>query len=118
MTEPVTVPCACDSPTARYDVFVEVGGGVDTTNGRHADVSIRRCRHCGQHWVRYHVEYEAFSKSGRWARGKIADDLAATIAVEDVAEYIDALPSYFAGGSLFDSCGFARTGRMPWEIVG
>ncbi len=41
--------------------------GVDETEGKFADVSVRRCDRCGRLWLCYFVEYEAFTASGRWA---------------------------------------------------
>ncbi len=35
---------------------------------------IARCLHCDRLWLRYAVEYEGFSHSGRWARGLITAD--------------------------------------------
>ena len=110
--------CPCEDPEAPRGLLSSHRGGVDETWGRFADVTISRCRRCGQHWVKYQLEYEAFSRSGRWARGKIDADLAATIAVEEVAEHINALPAYIAGGSYFGSTGQIRRGRMPWGIMG
>jgi hypothetical protein len=115
MDQAVT-PCPCESPTARYDLFSGLRFGIDDTDGRYADVTISVCRTCGQPWVRYQVEYEAFTKSGRWARGKLTTEAAETLTPEEAADYIAALPSYFAGGSYFESPGFVKRGWMHWGI--
>jgi hypothetical protein len=38
-------------------------------DGRFAQVSLLVCSRCGQQWLRYSYEVEAFSASGRWYLG-------------------------------------------------
>jgi hypothetical protein len=114
MSETDQTPCPCESPTASRDLLMGLRSGVDETDGRYADVTVYRCRACGQHWVHYRVEYEAFSKSGRWARGKISDEAAGTMMPEEAADHIMQQPWYIAGGSYFDSTGFVKRGWMRW----
>lgn len=105
--------CICELPTAPYTTFISTAIGCDATNGRYADVSLERCTACRRLWLRYHVEYEGFSGSGRWARGLIAPDKAA-ITPETAAAYIDGLDWYLRGGSYFGAAGRA-SGPMPWD---
>jgi hypothetical protein len=88
----------------------------DVTEGRYADVSIRQCRTCGQLWLRYFVEYESFSRSGRWGRGRIDPVTAQSIRPEEGAQFLADLPSYLYGGSWFDGEEGERSGAMHWGI--
>jgi hypothetical protein len=107
--------CKYCQPTSSHNAFEGIReAGLDTTDGRYAEVSILRCRSCEALWVRYHVEYEAFSGSGRWARGLIGEELAAAIEPREVAAYLAGLPSYAYGGSYFGHAGSVRTGAMHW----
>ena len=67
--------------------------------GRFADATLNRCRSCGRLWLRYLVEYEVFSRSGRWARGLISDEAAQTITPETAAPFLNGLDWYLYGGS-------------------
>lgn len=87
--------------------------GCDETAGRFAEVTLNRCRTCGRLWLRYLVEYEHYSRSGRWARGLIDEAAAAAITPQTAADHIDGLDWYLYGGSYFDTSG-RRTGPMPW----
>lgn len=71
------------------------GLGVDK---RYAEVSLLHCPSCGQQWVRYFYEMEAFPKSGRWFLGAVDGDVSAETA-QAALEY--AL-EYWQGGSYFD----------------
>src|SRR5665213_1642351 len=72
MTEATKPPphmtgCVCEQGGARFTEFESRDAGRDETEGRFADVTLNRCRTCGRTWLRYLVEYEAFSRSGRCA---------------------------------------------------
>lgn len=86
--------------------------GIDESAGRHGEVSIEICRACGTKWLRYFVEYESYSKSGRWYRGQLAAQDLESICPENAVEFLQALPWHFAGGSYFDSTGMRRTGDI------
>lgn len=89
--------------------------GTDETNGRYADVSIRRCPACGQLWLRYFVEYEGFSSSSRWAEGMIDEDRAATMKPEEAADFLGQLLWCITGGSAWG--GPKRdTGPFRWDF--
>ena len=87
---------------------------VDMTNGRFADVVINACVECGRLWLRYFVEYEAFTRSGRWARGIVDENTARTIQVEAATSFLESLPSYIRGGSYFGKAEVSA-GRMHWN---
>ena len=91
--------------------------GVDKTAGRFADVTLRRCGECGRLWLRYFVEYEAFTASGRWAEGLISDEEAERIIPEQAAGFLDGLDWYIFGGSYFGHGPKRGSGRIPWGIM-
>lgn len=108
--------CECFSPNARYDQFHERRSlDWDTTNGRFADVQINECVTCGQLWLRYFVEYEAFTCSGRWGRGMIDPVKAMTIRPEDATSFLAKLPSYIRGGSFFGKAEVV-SGSTRWDL--
>lgn len=107
--------CACEEPTASHTCFESRYVGCDRTNGRFADVTVERCTTCARLWLRYCVEYEGFSRSGRWARGLITQEDAAGITEATAAQYIDALDWHIRGGSHFDGAS-RSSGRMRWDL--
>jgi hypothetical protein len=106
--------CACEHGSASYRRFESRDLGCDETDGRFAEVTLDRCRTCGRLWLRYLVEYEAFSRSGRWARGLISDDAASTITPEAAVPYLNRLDWYLYGGSYFHGLAGVRSGPMQW----
>jgi hypothetical protein len=102
-------------PDASFDQFsCWRNVGVDETNGRFADVRVDNCVRCGTLWLRYFVEYEAFSRSGRWARGSISADEARSITPETAEEHLSTLPEYLADGSYFAGRKHIGKGRLWW----
>jgi hypothetical protein len=76
--------CLGDKPSCEYldngsTSYTERAIGVDETNGRYGLVDARTCRSCGR--LRYHVEYEGFTGSGRWFRGLLPEDVPRGVAV-------------------------------------
>jgi len=96
-------------------VFEHTFVGVDQTGGRYADVSVERCRSCGKDWLEYRVEYEAFSRSGRWARGIVSPEQARSIKPEAAADILHGLNWYLYGGSYFDGAVGRKSGPMKWS---
>ncbi len=91
--------CQCMAGWVYYRDFEERIVGVDTQEGRFGDVSICTCRHCGQHWLHYHYEHEAFTASGRWWRGPISPEAAAAVTAKSALGTLATLPFYYMGGS-------------------
>src|SRR4029077_9893072 len=87
--------CAClvDGPQ-NPDVINERYIGCDKTSGRFADVTLLRCARCQRLWLRYAVEYEAFSRSGRWAAAPIDQTAAETMTPEVAAPFLDRRSHY------------------------
>ncbi len=106
--------CPCLECGPRHpDVTHEKYVGRDETDGRFADVTLLGCR-CGRLWLRYAVEYEAFSSSGRWAAVPISDSDAATMTPEKAPGFIAASPWHVRGGSYFGHAGRRGTGWINW----
>ena len=96
-------PCICLNEPLTFDQYNEVKFvGVDETNGRFGEVHIWQCKHCGQHWLYYLVEYEAFSKSGRYFMGRITPELAETLLPNAAVDYLNKLDWHLYRGSYFD----------------
>lgn len=106
--------CLCLNPTARYTVFTATELGIDKARGRYGDVALLECRHCGAKWLRYHVEYEAFSGSGRWYRGLISEAQAQRITAAEACKALEQLDWYFYGGPYFGTAG--RRGAGPVRV--
>lgn len=106
--------CSCWNSGANYLQFSSHRSvGTDETDGRYATVSVQACRDCGTLWLRYSVEYESFSRSGRWARGPITQEEASEMTPELATAHIER-DAFAYGGSYFDGGGGWRTGRMLW----
>jgi hypothetical protein len=106
----------CVDPQCRFDAFNQTDIGVDETNGRFGSVDIYCCKDCGRCWLHYHVEYEAFSRSGRWFRGLITPEQAASVTPENAAALLASLPWYFYGGSYFDTPGKQGSGPVQVDL--
>lgn len=105
--------CGCLNPSAgSYTDFECVRDvGLDPTNNRYGEVRVDRCRSCGRLWLHYHVEYPAFSQSGRWYRGIVTPDVAAAVTPQGAVAILEALEFRLHGGSYFREAG-RSTGRM------
>jgi hypothetical protein len=110
----MSLDCRCERGDARHDEFDSRFVGVDPTAARFAEVTLERCRSCGRLWLRYLVEHEAFSRSGRWARGPISEEDAATITPHQAEPFLNGLRHYLYGGSYFDGRWGRRSGPMDW----
>src|SRR5690606_19362036 len=97
-------------------LFSQTHLGCDETGGRYADVTVWQCRCCSQSWLRYAVEYEAFSRSGRWARGKIDSKQIPHLEVGSATDFLARLDKHLYGGSYFDGRSGERSGPMHWGL--
>lgn len=105
-----------DEPMAS-DHYEEVGDiGVDTTNGRYGNVTVRQCRLCGRYWLHYHVEYEAFTGSGRYFMGLITREAARVLSPDAAVEYLNGLDWHLYGGSYFGGLKGRSTGEIPVDL--
>jgi hypothetical protein len=69
---------------------------------RYWELSTMRCPRCGATWLRAFLEYEAFSKSGRFYRAPATEGQLAALTPEGALALIEAAPFKIAGGSRFD----------------
>ncbi|MCP3922048.1 MAG: hypothetical protein GY714_05610 [Desulfobacterales bacterium] len=104
--------CVCMKPPFDYKDFKTNFIGIDETNGRFGEVSVELCKLCHSKWLRYYVEFEYISKSGRWFKGQISDDIFAKITPETAVETLNDLPWHFCGGSYFNSNGKKGIGTI------
>ncbi|HVF44879.1 MAG TPA: hypothetical protein VM936_17775 [Pyrinomonadaceae bacterium] len=106
--------CLCATPPFFYKDFETASLGVDFTKGRNAEVTVETCRACGSMWLRYFVEWEWLSESGRWYRGPVTPEMVESLKPEQAPELLSSLPWYFYGGSYFRTPG--RKGSGPLNI--
>jgi hypothetical protein len=104
--------CRCMTPAVDFGDFDSQAVGIDETRGRHGEVSVETCKECGTRWLRYFVEYEAFSQSGRWYRAIVSADVLATLKPEDSVGVLEQVPWYFYGGSYFRTSGDRGSGPL------
>ena len=110
-------PCLTEGP-CRPNIADERYLGCDETDSRFADVTLRRCSRCGLLWLRYQLEYEAFTGSGRWAEAPIDEDAAATMTPERATAFLDLAPFHIHGGSFWGHDGERGHGRLSWSVSG
>jgi hypothetical protein len=107
--------CECFEP-AKGPVSPEVlYSGVDTTNSNYGEVTLSRCQRCATVWLRFFIEYESFSRSGRWYRAPIPAERVSGVAAEHAISLLNSLSPRFAGGSYYDSTGFETRGRVALQ---
>ncbi len=108
--------CGCEQPAQSSSDYRTSALGVDHTNGRYADVSILQCRLCQRIWINYLVEFESFSKSGRWYKGIVSKKELSKITPENAIEYLENLDWYIYGGSYFESTGTFGQGKANVDL--
>ena len=91
--------------------------GEDERNGRFGDVSLWQCCSCGRYWLEYHVEYSAFSRSGRYFRGLIEPEYAKKLKPGNAVRYLSSLDWYLQGGSYFGDL-TRQTGPLGVDFLG
>jgi hypothetical protein len=114
---PAKISCICEIPPIFYKNYIECYIGTDRRKGRFADVNVNMCIHCKRKWIRYFVEYEAFSQSGRWYAGIIDDLDLKKITPENAIEFIEGLDWYLYGGSYFSSTGMVGHGKATIDLL-
>lgn len=108
---PNKINCVCETPPLLYLNYISCCIGVDKTNG-YADVDIMQCIHCKRKWLKYLVEFEHISKSGRWYKGIVHEKDLYQITPENSIKYIEELDWYLYGGSYFSSSGMIGSGKI------
>lgn len=103
------MPCRCvEDPAAPREPVADLG-----MDERYGEVSLLRCAACGRHWLRYHYEQEAFTRSGRWYLGEVPAETLPSLTAEGARRFFESLDGYFYGGSFFDG----RSGRTAGPLV-
>lgn len=107
--------CKCMTPPLDYRDFeidsISNSFGEDQHGG---EIAVERCLHCGTTWLRYFVEYPAFTSSGRWCRGVVTDQELAGLTSANALGFLERLPWYLYGGSFFRSTG--KVGKGPFRV--
>jgi hypothetical protein len=96
-------------PFDQYNLVKYIG--TDEINGRFGEVNIWQCKICGRYWLHYLVEYEAFTKSGRYFMGLITQEIANSMHPNSVVDYLNKLDWHLYGGSYF-----GRKGRAAGNV--
>ena len=100
--------CVCFSQphsTLRYEKEL----GMDE---HYAEVSLLACTLCGQLWLKYLYEMEAFTASGRWYLGAIDEEQASHMTAEGAKVALEAMSWYFYGGSFFGGKSGKTSGKI------
>lgn len=108
--------CVCEKPELSHTDYRTSNIGTDKTNGRMAEVSILQCKLCQRIWLKYLVEFESFTKSGRWYKGIIAKKDVAGMKPENAVEYLENLDWYIYGGSYLESTGMFGQGKLDVDL--
>ena len=78
-----------------------------------AEASVLVCRSCGQHWLRYFYEHEAFTASGRWHLGAITPAQLSTLTAGNAKSLLEGIGWYYYGGSYYGG----RSGKASGGII-
>jgi len=100
--------CGCFNAPDRLLATVKELGMDDN----YAEVSLLICSVCGQHWLRYFYELEAFTASGRWYLGAINAEHASLLTAENAKTILESLGWYIYGGSYFGGRSGKTSGRI------
>jgi len=74
--------------------------------------SLLRCSLCGQRWLKYFYEIEAFTASGRWYLGAITAEQAMQVSAGNARATMERLSWYYFGGSFYEG----KSGRTSGMI--
>jgi hypothetical protein len=72
------------------------------TDKTHGEAEVKWCLLCGRFWLRYLIEEEAFSNSGRWYLGEVSPYQASRITADQVRSEFEIMSRYFYGGSYYE----------------
>lgn len=78
-----------------------------------ASVSMLICPDCGQNWLRYFYEVEAFTASGRWYLGALHAEQASRVTAGTAKATLEGLGWYFYGGSYYKG----QSGRASGKLI-
>jgi hypothetical protein len=109
-SSPKLPECLCFTGDVFYLNFDERQIGDDSDGG---EVSVLRCKRCGQFWLHYLMEYPHLTAAGRWFHGPITPETAQSAKPESARELLETLDWYFRGGSAF---GGRITKTLPGQL--
>jgi len=98
--------CHCEIPPFNHQHYTELYGGYDN---KHGHVEVSQCIKCKQKWIKYLIEEEWQTNSGRWWRVKLNSS---SIEIEDAREFFEKQTLGFFGGSFFGHAGKAFQGKV------
>ncbi|MBK9748522.1 MAG: zf-TFIIB domain-containing protein [Chloroflexi bacterium] len=81
--------------------------GIDETNGRYGEVELFQCEQCHGYWLRYFVEYEHLTASGRHFWGLITLEQAQNVTPDKAVSILESLEWVLYGGSYY----YGKRGR-------
>jgi hypothetical protein len=94
--------CKCHRPPILYTDYRDVR---ELDEDCWFTVTSEVCRFCGATWL--HVKYEtSISHSGRWWRGIVSPEIAASATAENALDILDGLAWHLVGGGHFSSWGY------------
>ena len=78
---------------------------------RFAEVSVLVCRDCGQHWLRYFYQAEAFTGSGRWYLGPVTPEQLSSLTLDKAKGILEGLDWYCYGGGYYQGRSARTSGK-------
>lgn len=112
MSQKVAETCPCLEGGTLFQNLERREVGVDSDYG---EVSVEKCKRCGRSWLHYLMEYEYLSRSGRWFRGVVGSEVAASVKPSEAKVILEGLEWYFRGGSAFGGKVVKTRGPLkPW----
>ena len=106
--------CPCLSGDVYYQNFEDKLVGVD---GDFGEVTVSKCKRCGQFWLHYLMEYEYLTAAGRWFRGPITPKVAASVTAANAIKLLEKLDWYFRGGSAFGGTFRTSPGQLKQWLI-
>jgi hypothetical protein len=104
--------CSCFEPAVRLINPKQIYSGVDTEHSSYGEVSVEQCSGCMTFWLSFYIEYESFSRSGRWFRAPLPASLVAEVSANNAIDVLNTLTPRYAGGSYYDSAGFITESKV------
>jgi hypothetical protein len=98
--------CHCETPPFEYQNYTELYGGYDKKQGH---VSVSECNKCKTKWLKYLIEEEWQTSSGRWWRVKLGTP---SIKIKNARKLIEQQTTGFFGGSFFGHAGKSIEGKI------
>ncbi|MDX2213082.1 MAG: hypothetical protein SFY66_07310 [Oculatellaceae cyanobacterium bins.114] len=108
LDQPDETPCECLA--GNFSALLQVGDAY--VDDQFAEVSVQICSRCGQLWLRYFYENEAFTRSGRWYLAPLPPHEYTKLRREDAKKWLENMPWYYCGGSYFDGKVSKTSGRI------